>query len=159
MKVTVTPRNAFGKPLSQKAREDRPAFTGTLEISEQSSVALDRVVPVAKLIDSSAPLKKRSVLELHDTVMLWLADYAMGLRGVEIIDGAQYAQAWVVVIDQESLTAGKRNKRQTSGYSRPRFTTQYLLTHFNPTLHEHTGRLVRRAKPQLRLVWPTPTQR
>jgi hypothetical protein len=140
MKVTVKLMNALGTPIPA---DERVGFSGRFEIIGDDRSPYDRVSPVARVQD--LPLSR----QLYEVSILWFAGDSMGLRGVEVIGGAQYAQTWDIKIDLRSLTPDEprtRLRRLKRRDGLPRLDAEALLS-FTPEVKTHL-RLVRRPQTE-----------
>jgi hypothetical protein len=143
MKVTVKPVNSLGKPLPVDERVSLPGFSGKFEIIGDDRSPHDPSMPVARVQERGCSRF------LYEISILWFADDSMGLRGVEVIDGAQYAQTWDIKIELRSLTSGEpttRLRRLKGRNGLPRLDAEALLS------------FVPEVKTDLRLVRRPPTK-
>jgi hypothetical protein len=143
MKVTVRPKYACGTPIPADEQARLPGFSGSFEIIGGDRSPYDSFTPVARVQDP--PLTRF----LYEVSILWFAGDSMGLRGVEVIDGAQYAQTWDIKIDLQSLTSGepRRHHRRSRGRDGlPRLDAETLLSFVPDKI------------PPLRLVRISPTK-
>lgn len=98
MRVQVRPINVHGVALSTKERVEGAAVHGDLRISDVREDAFGRVLLTAQILDL---LNTPEVVQLvlHDVVLLSIVGKKMRLRGFELKDAVQYAQAWDVELE------------------------------------------------------------
>lgn len=98
MRVEVRPLNVSGRPLTRAAHLRLPASVGMLKVIEKRSGKLDRIVLCATLTSVSDGLDTELLPELGEAQVIWIDDGVMRIRGIEVLDGVQYAQTWVVKV-------------------------------------------------------------
>jgi hypothetical protein len=97
MRVKVQPLNVNGRVLFKTERDKREIYVGELKIQENRLHAFKRAVVTAQVIDildgTEIP-----VLEIYDIAVLWAEGASLRIRGFEIAQDVQYAQAWDVEV-------------------------------------------------------------
>lgn len=94
MRVEVRPLSVQGVPLYTSQHKRLPAIVGKLRIAENRLHRLGRVVLCASLTSTSDGLDTELLPELTDAQVIWAEDGFMRIRGVEQVNGVQYAQTW-----------------------------------------------------------------
>ena len=77
---------------------NRPALTGYLRVEQCYDEDLRRHVRMARLLDPGAPGHLGYAATLLDMRLVAMSPQAFTLTGFERIDGADYAQSWLVAI-------------------------------------------------------------
>ena len=85
-----------GRPLKRPELLDVPPFEGVLKVNEARDYDLSRAVVRARLIQATSGLQTDVLPELSDVRLVWAEDNKLRLTGFEEVDGAAYAQTWVV---------------------------------------------------------------
>lgn len=98
MRVEVRPLNVHGKPLTRAQHQRLPASVGKLKVIEKRSSKLDRIVLCATLTSVSDGLETELLPELGEAQVIWVDDGVMRIRGIEVLEGVQYAQTWAVKV-------------------------------------------------------------
>lgn len=98
MKVDVRPVNVCGRPLPKSVRQRQAASRGELRLAENRQHSLGRIVISATLTDDAGGTGTALLPELLDAQVIWIDGTTMRLRGVELVDGAFYAQTWDVTV-------------------------------------------------------------
>ena len=98
MRVEVRPLNVLGKPLTRAQHQRLPASVGKLKVHEKRSTKLDRIVLCATLASVSDGLETELLPELGEAQLIWADDGILRLRGIEVIEGTQYGQTWVMKV-------------------------------------------------------------
>jgi hypothetical protein len=75
---------------------NRPALVGELRIEECHDDELHRYVRTATLHHESASSYRADVPRLYDVRLMAMSPLAFTLTGLERIDGAEFAQSWLV---------------------------------------------------------------
>jgi hypothetical protein len=88
-----------GRVIPWKMVVNQPAKVGDLRIEDSRDEELHRYVRTAKLFPDKADeavLYSGRLPELHDVRIICMSPQAFTLAGFERIDGAEYAQSWLV---------------------------------------------------------------
>lgn len=99
MKVQIQLINERGRPLFTGERKHKAAkHTGELVLAQEHRPDYGRAALVAQLQDTRGGLREPIVPSLVDAQVLWVKDDQIRIRGTELVDGAEYAQAWAVTM-------------------------------------------------------------
>ena len=85
-----------GRIVPYREVVNRPALVGELRIEECHDEELHRYVRTATLHHGSASTYRADVPRLYDVRLMAMSPLAFTLTGLERIDGAEYAQSWLV---------------------------------------------------------------
>jgi hypothetical protein len=85
-----------GRIIPWRMIANQPAKVGDLRIEECRDEELHRYVRAAKLFPSDASRYLTTLPELLDVQIVGMSPQAFTLSGFERIDGAEYAQSWLV---------------------------------------------------------------
>lgn len=96
MRVKVKLMQHKGRALKRPELLDVPPFEGVLKVNEARDYDLSRAVVRARLIQATSGLQTDILPELSDVRLVWAEDNKLRLTGFEEVDGAAYAQTWVV---------------------------------------------------------------
>lgn len=96
MRVKVKLLQHKGRALKRPELLDVPPFEGVLKVNEARDYDLSRAVVRARLIQATSGLQTDILPELSDVRLVWAEDNKLRLTGFEEVDGAAYAQTWVV---------------------------------------------------------------
>ncbi|ADU99287.1 hypothetical protein [Alicycliphilus denitrificans] len=96
MRVKVKLLQHKGRALKRPELLDVPPFEGVLKVNEARDYDLSRAVVRARLIQATSGLQTDVLPELSDVRLVWAEDNKLRLTGFEEVDGAAYAQTWVV---------------------------------------------------------------
>lgn len=96
MRVKVKLLQHKGRALKRPELLDIPPFEGVLKVNEARDYDLSRAVVRARLIQATSGLQTDVLPELSDVRLVWVEDNKLRLTGFEEVDGAAYAQTWVV---------------------------------------------------------------
>ena len=75
---------------------NRPALLGELRIEDCHDDELHRYLRIATLHHESAPTYRADAPRLYDVRLMAMGSLAFTLTGFERIDGAEYAQSWLI---------------------------------------------------------------
>ena len=98
MKVEVRAFNVKSKPLSNTERAKTPAIVGEFKVFDNREHRLGRVVTKACLLSTTDDVELPLLPELFDVTLLWVDKQMIRLRGFEVIDGHEHAQAWEIKV-------------------------------------------------------------
>lgn len=98
MRVEARPLNEHGVPLSRRRHQELPGSQGKLRILETRVHKLGRIAICAKLISVSDGLETELLPDLADAQVIWVEDGLMRIRGIEQVNGVQYAQTWNIKV-------------------------------------------------------------
>jgi hypothetical protein len=96
MRFLVRPLRSHGRVLPWRDVINRPALVGDLRVEERLDEELHRYVRIARLFDHHDVRPGRELPELLDVRLVVMSPQAFTLTGFERIDGAAYAQSWLV---------------------------------------------------------------
>jgi hypothetical protein len=85
-----------GRVLPWREVANVPPRQGDLRVEECFDEGLRRHVRMARLLDPGAPVRTADVPTLLDVRLIAMSPLAFSLTGFERIDGAEYAQSWLV---------------------------------------------------------------
>jgi len=85
-----------GRIVPYREVVNRPALLGELRIEECHDDELHRYLRTATLNCESASTYRADVPRLYDVRLMAMSPLAFTLTGLERIDGAEYAQSWLV---------------------------------------------------------------
>ena len=85
-----------GRIIPWREIANQPAKVGDLRIEECRDEELHRYVRTAKLFPNDASRYLATLPELLDVQIIGMSPQALTLAGFERIDGAEYAQSWLV---------------------------------------------------------------
>jgi hypothetical protein len=85
-----------GRALPWRDVVNVPPRTGDLRVEECFDEGLRRHVRMARLLDPGAPVRTVDLPTLLDVHLVAMSPLAFSLSGVERVDGAEYAQSWLV---------------------------------------------------------------
>lgn len=89
----------MGRPLFTSERVAKgPKHTGDLQLLEERSTQYGRALPVATLQDTRGGIHEPIVPRLLDARVLWIKGSEIRVRGTELVDCVEYAQAWVAKV-------------------------------------------------------------
>lgn len=99
MKVEVQLINERGRPLFTGERKTKAArHAGELQLTQEPRPDYGRAAMVARLQDTRGGLREPIVPALVDAQVLWVKDDQIRIRGTEVVDGAEFTQAWDVKV-------------------------------------------------------------
>ena len=85
-----------GRIIPYREVVNRPALVGELRIEECHEEEVHRYVRTATLHNESVSTYRADVPRLYDVRLMAMSPQAFTLTGLERIDGAEYAQSWLV---------------------------------------------------------------
>lgn len=85
-----------GRPIPKREWSNRPAFAGDLRVECVYDDELSRHVRFARVVDTVRVVGPDVLPVLMDPVLIAMSPQAFTLAGFERIDGADYAQSWLV---------------------------------------------------------------
>jgi hypothetical protein len=85
-----------GRIVPYREVVNKPAFVGELRIEECHDDELHRYVRTATLHHESVSTYRADAPRLYDVRLMAMSPQAFTLTGLERIDGAEYAQSWLV---------------------------------------------------------------
>jgi len=85
-----------GRVLPWRDVVNRPALVGDLRIEECRDEELKRYLRTARVWDDWSVVGKAERPTLYDVHIVAMSPQAFSLSGFERIDGAEYAQSWLV---------------------------------------------------------------
>ena len=85
-----------GRVIPWRLVANQPAKIGDLRIEEWRDEELKRYVRAAKLFADDASRYSTTLPELLDVRLISMSPQAFTLAGFERIEGAEYAQSWLV---------------------------------------------------------------
>jgi hypothetical protein len=85
-----------GRVLPWRVVVNRPPLVGDLRIEKVQDEELRRYLRTAQLWDDGRVLPSRDRPCLYDVHIVGVSPQAFSLTGFERIDGAEYAQSWLV---------------------------------------------------------------
>jgi hypothetical protein len=88
---------------------NQPAKVGELRIAECRDEELHRYVRAAKLFAEDSTRYSVTLPELLDVRLISMSPQAFTLAGFERIDGAEYAQSWLVVYPASYISVPPRD--------------------------------------------------
>ncbi len=122
MRFAVVPVCVWGRPLERRDIANLVRVAGDVRVE----YLLDRVrlrhLRVARLVDEASPTRAELLPMLLDVQLVAMSPNAFTLAGFERIDGADYAQAWILSpTDARTRTSseGGRGLTGPSATSRP----------------------------------------
>jgi hypothetical protein len=119
MQFAVVPVCVWGRPLARREIANLRPVTGDLRVE----YLLDRVrlrhLRVARLVDGSSPIRRELLPMLLDVQLVAMSPGAFTLAGLERIDGAEYAQAWIASV-VDAARGGTDNENVSAGTAAPR---------------------------------------
>lgn len=89
-----------GRPLPWREIVNLPPLTGDLRIEEVRDATLHRYVRTARLFCGLDTVHRDDRPTLYDVNIVAISPQAFTLAGFERIDGAGYAQSWLVKADR-----------------------------------------------------------
>lgn len=96
MRFTVRFLRYRGRPLPRREVVNRPALAGDLRIEECMDDELRRNVKMARLVDTKDVRPSNATPTLLDVQIVAMSPQAFTLHGFERIEGADFAQSWLV---------------------------------------------------------------
>lgn len=93
-----------GRVLPWREVVNRPPLAGDLRVEQCYDEDLRRHVRLARLLDPSTPGHVRSPPTLIDVRLIGMSPSAFSLAGLERVDGADYAQSWLVEVEPGRAT-------------------------------------------------------
>ena len=85
-----------GRIVPYREVVNRPALVGELRIEECRDDELHRYVRTATLHHEPTSIYSANAPRLYDVRLMAMSPLAFTLTGVERLDGAEYAQSWLV---------------------------------------------------------------
>ena len=85
-----------GRIVPYREVVNRPALVGELRIEECHDDELHRYARTAALHHESTSTYRADAHRLYDVRLMTMSPLAFTLTGLERIDGAEYAQSWLV---------------------------------------------------------------
>jgi hypothetical protein len=96
MRFTVVCLRYRGRPLPRREWQNRPPVTGDLRVESLYDEDLLRHVRMARLVDPVRAAGPDALPTLWEPVLIAMSPQAFTLAGFERIEGADYAQSWLV---------------------------------------------------------------
>jgi len=96
MRFTIRLLRYRGRILPWREVINRPALSGDLRVEESFDEELRRYLRTARLVDETSVLPIPGRPELRDARLVAMSPLAFTLAGFERIEGADYAQSWIV---------------------------------------------------------------
>jgi len=96
MRFTIRLLRYRGRILPWREVINRPALSGDLRVEESFDEELRRYLRTARLIDETSVLPIPGRPELRDARLVAMSPLAFTLAGFERVEGADYAQSWIV---------------------------------------------------------------
>ena len=96
MRFTIRLLRYRGRTLPWREVIYRPALSGDLRVEESFDQELRRYLRTARLVDETSVLPIPGRPELRDARLVAMSPLAFTLAGFERIEGADYAQSWIV---------------------------------------------------------------
>ena len=87
-----------GRPLPWREVVNRQPRSDDLRVEQCYDEELRRHVRMARLLDPGAPGHPRDAPTLLDVRLIAMSPQAFTLTGFERVDGADYAQSWLVAM-------------------------------------------------------------
>jgi hypothetical protein len=117
MRFAVVPVCVWGRPLERRDIANLVPVAGDVRVE----YLLDRVrlrhLRVARLIDEASPARAELMPMLLDVQLVAMSPNAFTLSGFERIDGADYAQAWILSPPNARTRAPSEGDRALTGPS------------------------------------------
>ena len=98
MRFRVLRLRQRGRPLPRHEWQARPAVAGDLRVEQLYDEDLLRHLRLARLVDVARAAGPDPLPSLYDPVLIAMSPQAFTLMGFERIEGAEYAQSWLVVM-------------------------------------------------------------
>ncbi len=89
-----------GRPLPKREWGNRTPVVGDLRVEQLYDDELLRHVRIARLVSLIRVVDPEELPTLYDPVLIAMSPQAFTLAGFERIDGADYAQSWLVTASQ-----------------------------------------------------------
>jgi hypothetical protein len=96
MRFTIRLLRYRGRILPWREVINRPALSGDLRVEESFDEELRRYLRTARLVDETSVLPIPGRPELRDARLVAMSPLAFTLAGFERVEGADYAQSWIV---------------------------------------------------------------
>ena len=96
MRFTIRLLRYRGRILPWREVINRPALSGDLRVEESFDQELRRYLRTARLVDETSVLPIPGRPELRDARLVAMSPLAFTLAGFERVEGADYAQSWIV---------------------------------------------------------------
>ena len=85
-----------GRPLPKREWQGRPPVVGDLRVEQLYDEDLLRHLRLARLVNTERSAGPDALPPLYDPVLIAMSPQAFTLAGFERIEGADYAQSWLV---------------------------------------------------------------
>ncbi len=85
-----------GRPLPKREWQQRTAVVGDLRVEQLYDEDLLRHLKLARLVNLGRSAGPDALPALYDPVLIAMSPQAFTLAGFERIEGADYAQSWLV---------------------------------------------------------------
>lgn len=85
-----------GRPLPKREWQQRTAVVGDLRVEQLYDEDLLRHLKLARLVNLDRSAGPDALPALYDPVLIAMSPQAFTLAGFERIEGADYAQSWLV---------------------------------------------------------------
>jgi hypothetical protein len=96
MRFTVLRLRHRGRPLPRREWQNRPPVLGDLRVESLYDEDLMRHLRMARLVDPVRAAGPDALPALYEPVLIAMSPQAFTLAGYERIEGADYAQSWLV---------------------------------------------------------------
>ncbi len=96
MRFSVQRLRYHGRPLPRREWQGRPPLVGDLRVEQLYDDDLLRHLRVARLVHPTRAAGPDALPALYDPMLIAMSPQAFTLTGFERIEGADYAQSWLV---------------------------------------------------------------
>ena len=98
MRFRVLRLRLRGRPLPRREWQAREPVVGDLRVEQLFDEELLRHLRLARLVDIGRSAGPDALPALYDPVLVAMSPQAFTLMGFERIEGAEYAQSWLVAL-------------------------------------------------------------
>ena len=98
MRFRVLRLRLRGRPLPRNEWQARDPVVGDLRVEQLFDEELLRHLRLARLVDIGRSAGPDALPALYDPVLVAMSPQAFTLMGFERIEGAEYAQSWLVAL-------------------------------------------------------------
>src|SRR5262245_37427674 len=96
MRFSVVRLRSKGRPLPKHEWMNRPPVVGDLRVEELFDAELRRHLRMARVVNMGRVKDPDELPPLYEPLLVAMSPLAFSLTGFERIEGADYAQSWLV---------------------------------------------------------------
>jgi hypothetical protein len=104
MRFAIVRLRYKGRPLPKHEWMNSPSATGDLRVEQIFDEELHRYLRMARVVNVGRPKNTDELPPLYEPMLIAMSPQAFSLAGFERVDGADFAQSWLV--SQVSILGG-----------------------------------------------------